>query len=322
MSLIHDMIITDEYGFDVEATPMNELRTITPFRLVGGNYNNGSLDTTYWTSTVTGSGANTVANAQLTQATGTTANSTVAIQSNRVGRYIGGSSNRYRGIVRQPTTGTANNIRRWGMFTTTDGAFFELNGTTLNVVTRKTSSDTAVAAASWNGTTFTMDTNVHTYEIYMTNSKVYFVIDSVLRHTVSATTTTWTDSMNLPARSENRNSGGSTTAVTQEVRVQTIYRLGSFETQPLSFRQSGTTAGVTVKTGAGNLHGLIISSITNNANVTLYDNTAASGTIIFTTGAMAANTIPFDLELHTIPFSNGLTLVISGANCDVLVVFE
>jgi hypothetical protein len=52
-------------------------------------------------------------------------------------------------------TGKANNTRRWGYFDENDGAFFELQGTTLNVVLRSSVTgsvvETRVPQASWNG---------------------------------------------------------------------------------------------------------------------------------------------------------------------------
>ena len=52
-------------------------------------------------------------------------------------------------------TGKANNIRRWGYFDQFNGLFFELNGTTLNVVKRSNTTgavvDTPVPQSQWNG---------------------------------------------------------------------------------------------------------------------------------------------------------------------------
>jgi hypothetical protein len=66
---------------------------------------------------------------------------------------------------------------------------------------------------------------------------------------------------------------------------------------------SGTT---TVKTGAGRLHMLICG--TASGNVTIYDNTTASGTKILDTCALAVGTTSFDVA-----FGTGLTVVLSGA---------
>lgn len=163
--------LQDGYGWEVEHTPNDELRVITPYRIVGSTFAGTVLDTNFWTaSTGTGGGA-TLTNGQLILTTGTNPNNITTVQSVRNGRYIGGSSNRARIIMRLPDTGTAANTRRWGAFNSTDGAFFQLSGTTLSVVTRRTSSanDLVVEQALWNGEDFTLDTNVKTYEIVAGN---------------------------------------------------------------------------------------------------------------------------------------------------------
>jgi hypothetical protein len=54
--------------------------------------------------------------------------------------------------------------------------------------------------------------------------------------------------------------------------------------------------------------------------ITLFDNTTTAGTVMFSTGQMSANVVPFSLPFAGVPFSNGLSLSISGAaaNCTVL----
>jgi len=137
-----------------------------------------------------------------------------------------------------------------------------------------------------------------------------------------ATTQTWTATLNLPLRSENTNYNDSITNVTMEVFVSAVYRLGELNSRPSSYTQSGTTAGVVLKYSAGNLRSVIISSVTQNANVTLYANTAASGTILWSSGEMGSQTIPLALDFQSVQFSTGLTLVISGANCNATIIYE
>jgi hypothetical protein len=313
----------DQYGFIGEYTPMGEERSVSPIRLVGATFIGTTIDTNFWAAAQTGTAAgSTQANGSVTTTSGTTTSGTASLTSVRKARYTGGSSNRYRGQIQLGDTGNADNIRRWGMFDGTDGAYFELNGTTLNVVTLKTGTPTRVASTSWNNSTTTPTlTNVNSYEIYITNSKVYFIISDVLKHTASFPTSTWTDNTNLPVRMDSTNSAG-TTAYTITARVMTIYRLGNLITQPTSKYQAGTTAGVVCKYGAGNLQSLILSNITAGSVVTLYDNTAASGTILFSSGAMAEKTFPFALDFKGIPFSIGLTLVIATQISDATVIYE
>jgi hypothetical protein len=185
------------------------------------------------------------------------------------------------------------------------------------------SAESSVSSDDWNNNKSTPTlTNINTYEIYITNAKVYFIIGGVLKHTASFATSTWTSTVNLPVRLDNTNSGGVDVNYALYCRAATIYRLGELMTQPISKYQSGTTAGLVLKYGAGNLHALVISGVVNNSVVTLYDNTAASGTIIWASGSMGAQTTPFSLDFHLLPFSTGLTLVIATANCNATVIYE
>jgi|ERR1035437_1522810 hypothetical protein len=68
----------------------------------------------------------------------------------------------------------------------------------------------------------------------------------------------------------------------------------------------GASTTTVVKTGAGQLHSIICGTATGN--LTLYDNTAASGTVILATCALLVGTTVLDIS-----FGVGLTAVLSGA---------
>jgi hypothetical protein len=320
------MSIEDEYGFEVENTPMGEMRVVTPYRLVGAVFSGSVLDPNFWTASLGTGGSATVANAQCVLATGTTANNATSLQSVRTSRYVGASANRFRSVMRiTDSGGTANNTRKWGAFNGTDGAYFQLSGTTFSVVTLKGGSPTTVSTGSFNGehgAAYVIDNIVKTYEIYITNSKVYFVINDIILHTVSATSDTWTDTLHLPIRFENTNSGGSTTNVSMNIRSATINRLGNAQTQPTTKYQSGTTAGVICKYGPGTLHGIAVSGVSNNSVITIYDGTTTGGTVIYSTGTMGANAVPFDINLWGAPFYTGLFFTITGANSNLTIAYE
>lgn len=318
MSIFKKTQLKDQYGFVSELTPMDEVRAVSPIRLVGSTFVGTTVDPNFWTAAQTGTGAGTSqANGQIVVTSGTSSTGTASLQSVARARYTGGSANRFRAQIQLGDTGNANNIRQWGIFDGTDGACFELNGTTVNIVTWKTGSPTRVASASWNGsTTVPTLTNVNTYEIYITNAKVYFIIAGVLVHTVSATSATWADTMNLPVRITSTNSAGST-AYTITVRVATIYRLGELSTSP-RYNHITTATTTILKYGAGMLHNIVLNNPTNNA-ITVYDNSAASGTVIAIINPGASAT-PFALDYH-VPFGTGLTIVTAGTP-DLTVIFE
>lgn len=324
-------VMQDEYGFHIENTPNGEMRTVTPVLLIGTAFEGTTVDPNFGTATITNSGTVTQASGTLIVNTATTANGTAKWISLRRARYVPGQSHVCRFQLQTNNTGSANNIRRWGVAygtslpTITDGAYFELNGTTFNIVTLKGSSATTVASGDFNGIngdSYTLDTNVHTYEIYYNNKKVHFTVDDEVLHTVTATSATWADTMQHHIYIESSNSGGSTTENSITCRAAGLRRLGALVNQPTSKYQSGTTAGVVCKYGSGCLHGIAISGVTNNSTITLYDNTAASGTVLWSSGAMAALTQPFHVPFNGIPFFTGLTLVIAAANSTVTLSYE
>jgi len=315
--------LRDQYGFVVECTPMDELRAVSPVRIAGSTFNGTTIDTNFWTVTIAASGG-TIATADLTTMPGaltlsskTDATGSVIVQSVRSGRYIGGSSNRYRAQIQFGDTGVANNTKRWGMFDGTNGAYFKLAGTALSVNTMKGGSETSVASASWNGSTTTPTlTNVNSYEIYITNSKVYFVIAGVLVHTASFATTTWSATTTLPIRADNINATN-TTDTTMTIRVMTIYRLGELETATISKQISGVAATYVFKYGPGRLHKIIFGN-TSGTNISIYDAVSATGTpFVITTATAALGPWDFDWSFYT-----GLTMVTTGDNLQALVIYE
>tara|TARA_R110000868_G_scaffold170941_1_gene406336 strand:- start:134 stop:619 length:486 start_codon:yes stop_codon:yes gene_type:complete len=161
-----------------------------------------------------------------------------------------------------------------------------------------------------------MTTNAATYEIYYTQTAVLFVVNGVLLHTVSAASVTWSNEITLHCYLSNINAGN-TTSVNLEARFATIRRFGKESSLPTSARISTATTTI-LKYGSGELHRIVVNNPTNNA-ITVYDNTAGSGTALAVINPGASAT-PFDLD-YEIPFQNGLTIVTAGTP-DITVVYE
>jgi len=105
----------DEYGFETENTPMGEIRSVEPVRLVGASYEGNTLDTRFLVSGASGTGASiSQSGGQLILVSGTASGATSWAYTNRRARYVGGTSNRYRS-VRNIDAGTVNNTRRFGV---------------------------------------------------------------------------------------------------------------------------------------------------------------------------------------------------------------
>ena len=331
--------VEDLYGFESENTPLGEIRAITPVRLVGSSFSTG-LDAMYWVSGVANNGTVSVVNGEaIISSTVTSANGIARLYTLRRARYISGSSMCYRSVI-QLSAGAANNKRRWGLgFTATmpttgttdditDCAYFQLDGTTFSIATRRagTANETKVDSGSFNGTlgaTYSPGTTVKAYEIYWTNSKVYFVIGGRILHTVNADTQAWSSTMNFYIYMDTVNSNNLQTANTINCRTASIRRLGPLLSQPTSYYlAAGTTAGTQLKIGAGNLHSLIINNVVNNSTITLADSTSGATPPIWVHTAGATGTGVISVDFKGLPFFTGLRLVVATQNASVTVIYE
>ena len=326
--------IQDLYGFAVECTPVGEMRTVVPNRLVGTSFDGTTVDPNFWEVANVGSGTTTQANAQIVLSTGSVANGATSLHSIRRARYVSGAAMVFRAVVTL-SSGNANNKRRWGiafgttMPTITDGAYFQLDGTTFSIVTLRSTVETKVDSGNFNGTlgaSYSLGTTVHTFEIYWTNSKVWFVISNEVLHTVSATSATWAATMAHYIFMDTVNTSGISSTNTLTCRVASIRRLGPLQTLPIGKYQSGLTAGVVCKYSAGNLHKIILSGMTSGAIITAYDGTSTGATIIWASGTInvgaQALVVPVSIDFNGMPFYTGLFFTITGATCNVLVIYE
>jgi hypothetical protein len=311
MTIFNKTRITDAYGFVAECSPTDTLRTNKIFKLVGAASSGTQLEPNFW-ATSTGNGGNVIESEGAVRIrTNTTASGYCNVQSIRTGRYVAGTSNYCRAVV-QLDTGVSGNVRRFGAFNSQNGAFYELNGTTFKVVTRKAGVDTPVSSGSFNGTLgtiYTLDTNVRTFEIYWTNSSVWFATGGQVLHKVSATTSTWSVTMHLPLRAENINTS-ITNDISMYIRVASINRLGEAESEPTYKYISG--AGTTVlRYSPGKLHKLIISDGANGSSIAIYDGISAAGTMIANMNTSTVNTVAsVDFQC---PYFTGLTIVVTNA---------
>jgi len=308
----------------VQSTPTNELRTTTHVKLVGaafeGSGNSGSPDPNFWTVTTAGSGSTvSQTGGNVALQTGTSANGTVSMFSVATGRYVAGSTNYFRCVSRViALTGTCTT--RWGAFDTNYGYFFEWNGTTLSLVSRKGTVDTPVTSFSGDyGSVYSIDINAHTYEIIWSNKSVWYYIDGQFLHKISGNTTTQVDSPTLKIGLQCINSGSTTANNILNCRVASISRLGQLDSESRYKYVSSTAATSVCKYGAGRLHRIICADVSSVGTITAYDNSTSAGTIISTINIASKTTEPTVIE-YGCPFFTGLTIVNSGI--PVTIIYE
>ncbi len=294
----------------------NELMTSTSVRLVGTSFDGTNKDPNFWTETLGEGGSNVQAGGEIILKTGTDANGTVKYESVRKARYVVGQPLMFRGYPRFVTAGTADNIRRIGAYNATDGFFFQLNGTTFQIGTRKSSSDTLVSSGSFNGnmgTTFTPLTTVrYSFMIEYTTFGAYWYVNDELLHKIEGQNLTAT--MTLPITTENLNSNDSIVDVEMHNYGSSIERHGELITDS-TYKYIGTDATTVCKYGAGRLHNVTV--LDNAGRIIVYDGLSAAGTVISNIDSAQGSEPMGTLEFN-VPFSDGLTIVTSSsARCTV-----
>jgi hypothetical protein len=284
--------------------------------LVGTNFDGTTKDTNFWTETVTGSGSVTQ-DGEIKLETGATANSTAKYESVRRARFVVGSSLVFTGAFKFNDADETDNVRRCGAYDANDGFFFQLDGSTLSVGSRKSTSDTLVSSGSFNGEyglTFAIN-NAAYYKLsieYTPKGAFYYLNSRLLHSSLGGHLTGY---LTLPITFENINDNSNTTDVAFDCLGVVIMREGAKETNPIYKYIAGASTTV-CKYGAGDLHGIVNND--NSGSVIIYDNTAGSGTIIASIDlAKVLGTLTFDA-----PFSTGLTAVTTGAGAKITLTYE
>ena len=281
MSYFQSMYPTDpNTGKQAWVDEFDALRVNNPVRLAGTTFVGSTKDTNFWTETDANGGTVTQGSGIITLATNTTANGSTQYQTVRLARWVPGMENTFRTVLKVGDTGTTNNTRNWGAFSSTDGFYFQLTETTLNIVSLAGSSTYGSCPSflewSWSSS-ICLDTNYHIWEIRMTYADIHFYIDHNLVHTLKPSTTFFSQTLNLNATLSNTNAGGSTTNVNMVIGVAFITRTGPLGTETQYFH--GTTAATTtLKYGAGRLHRITMGIVAGGGRtITVYDKTAGSG---------------------------------------------
>jgi hypothetical protein len=315
-------------GKTAQISPMRAISVFDQIRLCGTPFHGTTKDPNFWSETGTATnGSITQAGGQVVLAVTTDSGSAAVYTSVRSGRYISGSSNKFRAVVRFPDLGTPanNNVREFGAFTATDGFLFQLNANVFNIVVRKTSTaEQVIAKASWTGTwaaAFTLDTNVHTYEIQWTNSSAWFFIDDNIVHTVKGDTAPSTATLSFPVCARNINTLIGP-AVNLNLRTMAILRMGHDKSIPI-YKNITTSGGAyplttVCKYSQGHLHRIVVNNPTAQSQTAIIvDNTSGTTPAIAT--IELKNTIStFE---YNCPFFTGLTIVTSAA-CNITVIYE
>lgn len=325
--------LADHYGNDVLASPSGHLDVNQPYRLVGTTFGAvGAVDSNFWIASNSGLGGGELSQIALagvlTLRCGTAGAGFAQAYTFRSGRFLNMFAHRVRTRVRVPVVVVAGTTRIWGAFTygilpaVSDGFVWELSAAgalTLRCYVGGVAV-ASVASGSFNGyrSQYTIDTNVHTYDLVISQGKVIFVVDGEVLHTFTPTTEPLSGTLNLPVAACCYGTG---TSADLDLWAGTMVRLGRDATAPI-MRYYTATAGTLAKRGPGRLQRTIVDTGNNAATITLHDTVAAPapGNIISLVN-LSANAAPVSLE-YSGDFYSGLYLIVVGASAGVTVVYE
>jgi len=329
--------IRDDENYDrhVWVNPTSEMAVSPVYRMVGTNFDGTTKDPNFWTDGSLLDGSVTQGGGEIelyTNEDGATAASSAKYTSVRKSRFVAGSAQYFSGGFNFKTASTANNIRRVGAYTTTDtintpvdGFYFELNNGTFSVNSRANAGTVnSITSGNFNGNinphfTPLVDT-YYKLTIELTPLAVLFYIGESLLHKMKGAHLS--NFMTLPITMENLNTAGSTNVNFESVGMY-IARQGELITAPATKRASGVS-GTVFKYGAGNLRGMQISNVTDNADINIYDGTSTAGVLIWASGNLKKKEDgrTTSVDFFGAPFNDGLFVSIVDENADVLIVYE
>jgi len=290
-------------------------------RIIGTMFGQ-AIDTNFWTvaNNGTSSGAAIGATTQagiVLLTSGTTDNGYGSLVSVRHARFLFVNPNLFRMAARLTATTATNCTRIIGAMgitagnppTRNNGYYFAYDGTGALTVNCKVAGQAAstVSSGSFNGqvASYSVDTNVHAYEILYYVMGVWFFIDGVLIHKFTPTTGILNNELDVHCFAESVNSTGASSGVL-EVWASSVLRLGKEVTRP-TYKNLSANATTVLKTGGGSLQSIVINAFGAGNTITIYDNTSAVAPVIATFVASADGVYTYNLDFQT-----GLTIVLSG----------
>lgn len=287
----------------------------------------GTLPASTWDTTGqggTGSIAHT--NGEFVVSSGATSGSSAVATSLQLMRQMSGATQLFETVVRLDTN-NGNAIYQWGLFDNQNGFFFELNNGVFSFVSRSAGSDTKVTYSSGNGVTQdgifdpTTDlTKMNQFNIMFGGLSCRWLINGRIAHSIGTNTISLplTQALTLPFRYIVVNNTANTRSIFS--RGTTFKRLSPVAVAPRYVNITTATTTV-VKAGGGTLRSVIINGVAAAGTITMFDNTAGSGTKIGTISVNNSLSVnPIQLT-YGVEFSTGLTIVTGTAN-DLTVIYD
>lgn len=318
---LYDLQLNAEHAI----APTGAFETAELIRLIGGNFEAGTLPSVTWNTNLVGSGTITTTDGELILATGVTANSEAEVDTTNRAEFTTATFNKAHLAFGNDDFSAVDVIREWGMFDPVDpiisgdGVFFRNTAGAITLVRRKSGVDVeSVTEASFNntlGNTFVKDNNIHIYEIVYNAGNINFLQDRKILHTMVSISSAAYETVHLKLGARVENINGNTVNNILRTRGFSCSRIGSVGAEPdsITLNAPGT---VLLKNSPGQLVSVIITdSGAGGAVLDLYDDVAAVGTPIVSLDLTSdLISLPFDRRLN-----NGLFADVLGNAFEVVI---
>lgn len=153
--------LADQFGYLLKSDPMGALRTEQPYRLVGASFSGASVDSNYWLTVTSGTGAAVTAGSGLVTLLSTSTGPGYAeLTTVKTARFVFAHPHLYRGILRKPNLVVANTAAWWGAYTTARTTIavgsngVSLPQATINVASTAANASTGTVAFPSSGTLY------------------------------------------------------------------------------------------------------------------------------------------------------------------------
>jgi hypothetical protein len=318
-------------GWEMALAPSGAFEVGELIRLVGGNFESGTLLPNLWLEDSSGSGSAEAVLGELVLDTASTANGFAEVQSVRRARFVTATFNKAHLGVTMPDFNAADCIREVGMFDPVqnvingDGIFLRNNGGAVSIVQRKGGVEVAeIPETNWNGhldpsgNRFTKTEGIFLIEIVYNAGAVFFYQNRRLLHRFGFGDSIGYETVHLPVAARIENINNNNTQNLFRVRALSCSRIGSASSVPDYYRV--TSAGTeTVKKSPTNLKRLVITKLGGgSASVTIFDSaTGANNPVVEFELTKSQTDHELDIEL-----TNGLTYQATGPGFEFLIIFD
>lgn len=207
--------LTDPHNKDTQFSAFGVIKTASENIVGDYRFIDAVRTDNEWTTTLTGTASRSFVGTGIKLNTGASGSSKAEMTTDKSHVYQSARGQMAKISVILDDAGVAGNVREWGLYDSTNGLFYRMNGTSLEIVIKRNGSETVIDSSAWD-IPITPDANGHLYYVqfeWLGVGDVYFYYDEVLVHTYHFIGTSTEFSINnpdLPLKFRNENTTNTT----------------------------------------------------------------------------------------------------------------